>query len=105
MTSKHPASVMVLGVISTEGHVMPPHFFEVGQKVNQAVYQEVLNDVVIPWMNNVANGNRYLFQQDSAPAHKAKKTQQLLAAKVPAFWDSETWPPNSPDLNPCDFYL
>ncbi|QQP52636.1 Transposable element tcb2 transposase, partial [Caligus rogercresseyi] len=40
--TKNPAAVMVLGVISSEGHVMPPHFFEPKQKVNQEVYLEVL---------------------------------------------------------------
>ncbi|QQP52332.1 Transposable element tcb2 transposase [Caligus rogercresseyi] len=39
--TKNPAAVMVLGVISSEGHVMPPHFFEPKQKVNQEVYLEL----------------------------------------------------------------
>ena len=32
--SKFPASVLVLDVVSSEGHVMPPHLFEKGQTVN-----------------------------------------------------------------------
>lgn len=28
--SKFPASVVVLGVLSSEGHIMPPHFFQQG---------------------------------------------------------------------------
>ncbi|QQP49227.1 Transposable element tcb2 transposase, partial [Caligus rogercresseyi] len=89
--TKNPAAVMVLGVISSEGHVMPPHFFEPKQKVNQEVYLEVLSN--------------YTFQQDSAPAHKAKTVQAWLKENVPHFWDPQTWPSNSPDLNPCDYYL
>ncbi len=29
MKTKFPATVMVFGVVSSEGHVMPPHIFEV----------------------------------------------------------------------------
>ena len=32
MHTKFPASVMVLGVISSKGDVMLPHFFEMGQR-------------------------------------------------------------------------
>ncbi|QQP54073.1 Transposable element tcb2 transposase [Caligus rogercresseyi] len=64
----------MVGVISSEGHVMPPHFFEPKQKVNQEVYLEVLSNVVKPWIDTVASGRKYTFQQDSAPAHKAKTT-------------------------------
>ena len=39
---KFPAMVMVFGVVSSEGHIMPPHIFEVGLKVNTKVYLDVL---------------------------------------------------------------
>ncbi len=106
--SKNPASVMVLGVISSQGHVMPPHFFRPKEKVNQQVYLEVLQDVIKPWMDRITRDARcmkYTFQQDSAPAHKAKTVQVWLRDNVPHFWDPQTWPSNSPDLNPCDYYL
>ncbi len=32
--SKNPASTMTHGLISSEGHVMPPHFFKVKERVN-----------------------------------------------------------------------
>ena len=38
MKTKFPATVMVFGVISSEGHIMPPHIFEIGLKVNTKVY-------------------------------------------------------------------
>ena len=34
METKFPATVMVFGVVSSDGHIMPPHIFEVGLKVN-----------------------------------------------------------------------
>ena len=33
MKTKFPAMVMVLGVVSSEGHILPPQIFEVGLKV------------------------------------------------------------------------
>ena len=51
MKRKFPATVMVFGVVSSEGHIMPPHIFEVGLKVNAKVYLDELKSVVIPWCN------------------------------------------------------
>ena len=55
---------------------MPPHIFEVGLKVNTKV--DVLKSVVIPWCNQVTGGRPWVWQQDSAPAHKSKVTQAWL---------------------------
>ena len=41
MKTKFPATVMVFGVVSSEGHIMPPHIFEVGLKINTKVYLDV----------------------------------------------------------------
>ena len=105
MLNKFPASVMVLGVVSSEGHVMPPHFFAKGLKVNSAVYIEVLKTVVKPWIDSVRNGRLYVFQQDSAPSHKARLTQEWMAENFNDHVTPDTWPPNSPDLNPLDYYV
>ena len=59
--------VMVFGVVSSEGHILPSHIFEVGLKVNTKVYVDVLKSVVIPWCNQVAGGRPWVWQQDSAP--------------------------------------
>ena len=56
MKTKFPATVMVFGVVSSEGHIMPSHIFEVGLKVNTKVYLDVLKSVVIPWCNQVTAG-------------------------------------------------
>ena len=55
MKTKFPVTVMVFGVVSNEGHIMPPHIFEVGLKVNTKVYLDVLKSVVIPWCNQLAD--------------------------------------------------
>ena len=59
---KFPATVMVFGVVSSEGHIMPPLIFEVGLKVNTKVYLDVLKSVVIPWCNQVAGGRPWVWQ-------------------------------------------
>ena len=74
MKTKFPATVRVFGVVSSEGHIMPPHIFEVGLKVNTKVYLDVLKSVVIPCCNQVTGGRPWVWQQDSAPAHKSKET-------------------------------
>ena len=78
MKTKFPATVMVFVVVSSEGHIMPPHIFEVGLKVNTKVYLNVLNSVVIPWCNQVGGGRPWVWQQDLAPAYKSKVTQAWL---------------------------
>ena len=61
MKTKFPATVMVFGVVLSEGHIMPPHIFEVGLKVNTKVYLDVLKSVVIPWCNQVAGGRPWVW--------------------------------------------
>ena len=60
--TKFPATVMIFGVVSSEGHIIPPHIFEVGFKVNTKVYLDVLKSVLIPWSNQVAGGRTWEWQ-------------------------------------------
>ena len=99
------ATVMVFGVISSEGHIMPPHIFQVSLKVNTKVYLDVLKSVVIPWCNQVACGRPCVGQQDSVPAHKSKETQAWLQKECYDFVPFSCWPPSSPDLNPLDYFV
>ena len=96
MKTKFPATVMVFGVVSSEGHIMPPHIFEVGLKVNTKVYLDLLKSVVIPWCNQVAGGRPWVWQQDSAPAHKSKETQAWLQKECYDFVPFSHWSPPPP---------
>jgi len=40
----------VLGVVPSEGDVMPPHFFKNKETVTKEVYINVLASVIKPWM-------------------------------------------------------
>ena len=103
LKTKFPSTVMVFGVVSSEGHIMPPHIFKVGLKVNTKVYLDVLKSVVIPWCNQVAGARPWVWQQDSALAHKSKETQAFLQKTLyPSLTGS---PPSSPDLNPLDYFV
>ena len=105
-TTLRTPTVMVFGVVSSEGHIMPPHIFEVGLKVNTKVYLDVLKSVVIPWCNQVASGRPWVWQQDSAPVHKSKETQAWLPKECYDFVPfSHCPPPSSPNLNPLDYFV
>ena len=56
---------------------------------------------MLPVVHRIA-GDTYVFQQDSAPAHRTRDTVQLLQQEMPEFIAPDLWPPNSPDLNPVD---
>src|SRR6218665_1128803 len=47
----------------------------------------------------------FIFQQDSAPAHRAKDTIALLRRETPSFIGPTLLPANSPDLNPVDYRI
>ncbi|XP_055918417.1 uncharacterized protein LOC129950507 [Eupeodes corollae] len=101
----HPASVMVWWGVSHKG-VTSLHFCEKGVKTGAKVYQEsVLEGVVKRLTNTLFNGERWVFQQDSAPAHKAKTTQEWLKTNILDFIAAADWPSGSPDLNPLDYSL
>ena len=105
MKTKFPATIIVFGVVSNEGHIMPPHIFKVGLKVNTKVYLDVLKSVVIPWCNQLAGGRPWVWQQDSAPAHKSEETQAWLQKECYDFVPFSHWPSSSPDLNPLDYFV
>ena len=105
MKTRFPATVMVFGVVLSEGPIMPPHIFEVGLKVNTKVYLDVPKSVVIPSCNQVAGSRSWVWQQDSAPAHKSKETQTWLQKECYDFVSFSHWPPSSPALNPLDYFV
>lgn len=101
----HPACVMVWWGVSYEG-VTDIHFCEKGVKTSAKVYQEtVLEPFVKPLNTSMFSGQSWSFQQDSAPGHKAKTTQNWLESNVPDFIAAKDWPSGSPDLNPLDYKL
>ena len=103
LRTKHPASVMMLGVVGSDGQKMPPYFFEKGLKINTKVYLKVMKKVVFPWIKQTYPEDNTIYQQDSAPAHGAILTQKWCRENLPDFIPKEMWPPSSPDANPLDY--
>lgn len=99
----HPQSIMVWGAITSDGK-SPLVFVDQGVKINKEVYLKIiLKDALKPWADKHFKGKHWCFQQDSAPAHKAKIVQEWLKKELPDFIAAKDWPSNSPDLNPLDF--
>ena len=91
------------------GQVIGPLFYE-GNLTGER-YMEMLNNSIIPLMQQ-AYGHlfRYVwFMQDGAPAHRMiiirNKLQELFGHRVIRLGFDVEWPPRSPDLTPCDFFL
>ena len=105
MKTKFPATVMVFGVVSNEGHVMPPHIFEVGLRVNTDIYLDVLESVVFPWIRRIAGNRPWVWQQDSAPCHVSHRAMAWIEEHAYDCVTKDMWPPSSPDLNPMDYFV
>jgi len=77
-------SLMVSLAVSKIG-CSPLFFAESGVKVDGRCYREVLlKQQMLPVMHHIA-GDTYVFQQDSAPTHRARDTVQLLQQDSPEF--------------------
>ena len=97
--------VMIFGAISKKGK-FPLKFIEIGQKINATYYKsEVLVKLVKVEGERMFGDHKWTFQQDSAPAHKAKIVQTWCKTEIPDFIATEDWPPSSPDLNPLDYCI
>jgi hypothetical protein len=97
-------SVMVSVGVSKLGstHII---FIHPGVKINGEYYRDVLlMQEMLPVIREIS-GEFFVFQQDGAPAHRARDTVKLLERETPAFISPEMWPPNSPDLNPVDYRI
>ncbi len=101
--TKHPASCMVLGIVCSDGQKPPPIFVPAGVKVNTEEYLRLLESKLLPWLKKTYPRGNYVFQQDGAPCHTSKRTQEWLGANFADFWDKTVWPPSSPDLSPLDY--
>lgn len=103
--TQKPAGLMVWAGVSTTGKT-PLVFVQKGVKINADNYlQDILQAVVLPWARAHYSNERWTFQQDSAPAHRAKTVQDWCKKNFPSFISAAEWPPYSPDLNPLDYAI
>ncbi len=91
---KFPQSVMIWGAMSSAG-VGPLCFLKTN--IPAPVYQDILENFMLPSADQLFKDADFIFQQDLAPAHTAKSTKRLLNDHGVGVLD---WAANSPDLNP-----
>ena len=72
--------------------------------VNHKVYIEKILPVALKYGNHVFGNNR-TFQQEGATAHTHHLSQKWCVDNFPAVIEKDHWPPNSPDLNPLDYFI
>jgi len=66
-----------------------------GVKVNGDYYHEVLlKEKLLPCIKEIS-GDNFIFQLDSAPAHRALDTIALLRREMPDFISPDQWPPKA----------
>ena len=104
MKTKFPVTVMVFGVVSSEGHITLPHIPKVSLKVNTKVYLDVLKNVVTPgairWpVANPGCGSRTRPQLTSP-----KKPRLSFRRSATTLYPSLTGP-LLPNLNPLDYFV
>ena len=70
-----PASVMVWAGATSKGLKTPLIFIEEGVKINQTVYRRMLEEKVLPWVQEVVGEQGVTLQQDGATSHTANSVQ------------------------------
>ena len=95
----------------SKNQIHGPFFFE--GNVNGDVYLQMLQN----WLFDQLIENEhesFIFQQDGAPPHWKLTVRAYLNENLPERWIGRggeednlllKWPPRSPDLTPCDFFL
>jgi hypothetical protein len=73
--------------------------FFIEGKLNSTKYQELLEETLLPAAERLYEDGDWKLMQDHATCHDSKSTQDWLGAHVPDFFDKESWPAKSPDIN------
>ena len=68
-------------------------------RVTATVYIDVLENHLLPFLDDLDDQENYLFQEDNAPIHTARVVKSW---KEENDIDSIPWPAQSPDLNPIE---
>ena len=80
--TRHSQSMMMLGVVASNGEKCPSIYIKEEGKVNTEIYISVLKKHVRPWLKKTFPDGNYVFQEDVAPSHGAKKTHRVLKDNI-----------------------
>ncbi len=111
-TQLHPEKVAVWAAISSHGII--GHVF-IRRTIISSSYHSLLKDDVISESDIRGHLNSAVYQQDGAKPHTSDKNLLLLrntfknlviSNRFPQLFNTGwNWPPYSPDLNPCNYFL
>ena len=79
--------------------------------LNGERYLEILNDIIIPHLRYEFGDrfNRLWWAKYGAPTHRRVivlgRLNEVFYSRVIALGHETEWPPRSPDITPCDFFL
>ena len=106
----HPKSVTFWAGIHAGG-IIGPYLFQ--KSVTGDRYHKLLEEEIIPRLEELNLIDDYWWMQDGAPPHRVGKVMDLLHDKFnnrvialgfpERFDEGLQWPPYSPDINPMDF--
>ena len=95
-SSKHPISIMIWSCFSAKG----PGLIKVVEGTMKAEnYIQCLESHMLPSAQKSFGQENFIFQDDSAPCHRAKKVTEWFNSKK---IERLEWPGNSPDMNPIE---
>ena len=84
----------------------------VDDTLNAERYIEMLHTRIIPDLNEVTSPEElrkfYIWMQDGSSSHTTPDNITYLASRFSCVISKNAeiaWPPYSPDLNPCDYFL
>lgn len=111
-TPLHAQKVTVWCAMSANG-IIGPYFFEDEAEnavtVNSERYVAMIRNFLTPQLHHFPVNENTLFQQDGATSHTARISMNAMSALFPGRVVSRNgdiaWPPRSPDLTVCDFFL
>ena len=91
---------MVWGCFTAKG--LGP-LVKVEVKMKHQDYIDILENELLPFIQENFCTNHYKFQDDNAPVHTAKNVKKWMSEKNLKVL--EVWPSQSPDLNTCGMSL
>ncbi|GFX62853.1 uncharacterized protein TNCV_3351791 [Trichonephila clavipes] len=91
--------------------VLGPFFFA-EKSINGDIYLDMFSEWLLPQLEEAVPD--FILQQDGTPLHWIKNVREFLNERLPHHRIGRAgpqdltclnWPPISPDLTPCDFFL
>ena len=93
-------------------HLGIPPVYWIESTLNALRYMGLLDSKIIPHLRNITSPEElkdyYVWMHDGAPAHVTWPSVVMLYQSFDNIISKNSdipWPPYSPDLNPCDYYL